>query len=142
MATLAELRAAFGSAWHVNAEAIYLLLASDGTAAPGSFTNLTVTGNSVLGNAVTDTIGLYGVTPVAQRASASQNAYTASTLTALGTIAFSTAAAGVWGFQSSTAAKTIRTQLNKVITDLPKASTLLLRLRADLVAIGAIKGAV
>lgn len=141
MPTLAELRAAFGQAWHVNSEAILALLASDGTASAGVFTDLTSTGNTRLGNAVTDTIGLYGVTPVAQRAGASQAAYTASTLTALGTIAFSTAAAGVWGFQSSTAAKTIRTQLNKVITDLPKASTLLIRLRADLVALGAIKGA-
>jgi len=140
MPTLAELRNAFGSAWHVNAEAIYALLASDGSAGAGSFTNLTATGNVALGDNVADTFALYGKTPIAQPAHAGQAAYTASTLTALGTIAFSTAAAGVWGFQTSTAAKSIRTQLNKVITDLPKASVLLLRLRTDLIALGAVKG--
>ena len=145
MSTIAELRAAFGNAWHVNAEAIYALLASDGSAGAGVFTNLTATGNVALGNAVGDTIGLYGVTPVAQRASGSQAAFTAQTYTAIATIAVSAvgtgAFAGVWGFQSSTVAKSIRTQVNKIIVDSVKQNTLLLRMRADAVAIGAIKGA-
>jgi len=145
MPTLAELRAECGSAWHVNAEAIYALLASDGTAGPGVFTNLTVTGNTQLGNAITDTFGMFGTTPIAQRASASQAAFTAQTYTAIATIAVSAvgtgALAGVWGFQSSTVAKSIRTQVNKVIVDMAKQNILLFRLRADLVAYGAIKGA-
>ena len=146
MATLAELRAAFGSAWHVNAEAIYALLASDGSGVgAGSFSDLSATGNVTLGNAVSDTIGLYGMTPTAQRASASQAAFTAQTYTAIATIAVSAvgtgALAGVWGFQSSTVAKSIRTQVNKIIVDSVKQNTLLLRMRADAIAIGAIKGA-
>jgi len=141
MPTLAELRAAFGSAWHVNAEAIYALLASDGTAGPGVFTNLTSTGNTALGNAITDTIGVYGVTPVAQRAATAQAAYTAQTITAIATTVFSAAYTGMWAFSSSTVAKSYRTQINKLIVDSAKQSTLLLRIRADLVAIGWIKGA-
>ena len=43
------------------------------TPAAATVTDLTATGNAVIGNAVTDTIGLYGVTPIAQRAGASQN---------------------------------------------------------------------
>lgn len=145
MPTLAQLKAAFGSAWHTNSDAILALLASDGGAASaGSFTDLTVTGNTQLGNAVTDTFGMFGTTPIAQRASASQAAFTAQTYTAIATIAVSAvgtgALAGVWGFQSSTVAKSIRTQVNKIITDSVKQNTLLFRLRADLVAYGAIKG--
>jgi hypothetical protein len=43
-----------------------------GTFAAVTCTNLTSTGNTALGNAITDTIGLYGVTPIAQRAGAAQ----------------------------------------------------------------------
>src|SRR6185369_13710992 len=97
MATLAQLRNAFGGGWHVNAEAIYDLLASDGSvgaAAPGVFgaltaTNLTATGNVSLGDAITDTLGFYGKTPVAQLANAAQAAFTAQTLTAIATTVFS-----------------------------------------------------
>ena len=39
-----------------------------GTPAAGTFTNLTSTGNTILGNAPTDTFGVYGVTPVVQPA--------------------------------------------------------------------------
>src|SRR3990167_3878356 len=102
-------------------------------------------GVNPLGEAVTDKIGMYGVTPVVQPASASQAAFTAQTYTAVGTTTFSAAGtgayAGVWGFASSTVALTLRTQLNKVITDMAKQNTLLLQLRAELVELGAIKGA-
>lgn len=42
------------------------------TPAAGKFTTLTSTGNTALGDAITDTIGLYGVTPITQRAGAAQ----------------------------------------------------------------------
>jgi hypothetical protein len=42
------------------------------TPAAATVTALTATGNVALGNAITDTIGLYGVTPIAQRAGAAQ----------------------------------------------------------------------
>ena len=42
------------------------------TAVAGTFSTLTATGNVVLGDAITDTIGHYGVTPIAQRAGATQ----------------------------------------------------------------------
>lgn len=142
MPTLAQLKAAFGSAWHTNSDAILALLASDGGAStPGVFTDLTVTGNTQIGNAITDTFGMFGTTPIAQRAATAQAAFTAQTLTAIATTVFSAAFTGMWAFSSSTVAKTYRTQINKLIVDSAKQSTLLLRLRADLVAYGAIKGA-
>lgn len=153
MATKAQLRAACGSAWHTNAEAIYDCLGSDGSiggGAAGSFaavtcTNLTATGNVALGDAITDTLSFFGYTPVAQRASASQAAFTAQTLTAIASITLSAVGtgslAGIWGFSSSTVGKSIRTQVNKVITDQVKQNILLFRMRADLVAYGLVKGA-
>jgi hypothetical protein len=77
---------------------------------------LTVNGNCVLGNAITDSVGFYGVGPVAQRASASQTAFTALTAT---TLASPTAVAN---------------KVNTVIT-------YCLRTRTDLIALGLIKGA-
>lgn len=44
------------------------------TAAAGTFTNLTSTGDNAFGNAATDKVGFYGATPVVQRASAIQAA--------------------------------------------------------------------
>ena len=49
------------------------------TPAAATFTNLTSTGNTALGNAITDTVGFYGLTPVAQRALAAQNTTLLST---------------------------------------------------------------
>lgn len=43
------------------------------TPAAGAFTTLAVSGNATIGDAVTDTIGMYGTTPTAQRALAAQN---------------------------------------------------------------------
>lgn len=101
-------------------------------------------GINPLGEAATDKVGLYGVTPVVQPASASQAAFTAQTYTAVGATTFSAAGtgafSGIWGFASSTVALTLRTELNKVITDMAKQNTLLLQLRAELVELGAIKG--
>lgn len=42
------------------------------TPAAATVTALTATGNVALGNAITDTIGFYGTTPIAQRAGAVQ----------------------------------------------------------------------
>lgn len=146
MATKAELRAAFGSAWHTDAEAIYDLLASDGSGVgAGTVTNLTATGDVALGTNGSSKFGMYGTSPIVQRASASQAAFTAQTYTAIATTTFSAVGtgslAGIWGFASSTVAKSLKTQINKIIVDSVKQNTLLLRLRADLVAYGAVKGA-
>jgi hypothetical protein len=43
------------------------------TPSSGAFTTLAASGNVTLGDAVTDTIGHYGVAPTAQRALAAQN---------------------------------------------------------------------
>lgn len=72
-----------------------------------------------VGGATTDLIGLYGVTPIAQRAGAAQAALTATGVTSSGTTTY--------GF--STEAGAIA------------AIALLAEIRAALVAIGAIKGA-
>jgi UDP-N-acetyl-D-mannosaminuronic acid transferase (WecB/TagA/CpsF family) len=71
-----------------------------------------------IGNATTDKIGLYGVTPIVQRSSASQAAVAT-------TVAISTTSEK-WGFAGSTQANAIVTLVNE--------------LRAAMVAIGAIKG--
>lgn len=71
-----------------------------------------------IGVGATEKISLYGVTPIAQRASASQAAVET-------TVAVSTTS-NIWGFSTSTQANAIVTLVNE--------------LQAALVAIGAIKG--
>lgn len=84
-------------------------------------TDLTVGGNTALsgkvalGNAVADSIGLYGVSKVSQRRSASQAAVTKLTTTTL------------------TSPGAVAAKLNALIT-------YSMRVRADLIALGAIKG--
>ena len=129
----------------LGANAVYVLKPGQRATFIGKSATLWHAGVNPLGEAATDKVGMYGVTPVVQPASASQAAFTAQTYTAVGTTTFSAAGtgayAGVWGFASSTVALTLRTQLNKVITDMAKQNTLLLQLRAELVELGAIKGA-
>jgi hypothetical protein len=110
------------------------------TPASGNLDGATIE-DSTIGADAADTIGFYGATKIAQPASASQAAFTPSTLTAIAATVFSTAAAGVWGFSSSTVAKSYRTQVNKLIVDLPKVETLLIQMRADIVELGLLKGA-
>lgn len=68
-----------------------------GTAAAGTFTNLTVTGNSTIGTAATDTFGVYGKTPVVQRATAASH----TTITTTGVVSTTTEAITSWGFSTS-----------------------------------------
>ena len=58
-------------------------------------TTLSASGNVTLGDATTDTIGMYGVTPVAQRATAASHTVIATTVTVSTTSA-------IWGFSTST----------------------------------------
>ena len=51
------------------------------TPAAGTFTNLTSTGNTRIGDAATDTVGFYGATPATQRAAALQAASVVSAST-------------------------------------------------------------
>lgn len=107
--------------------------------ASGNLDGATIS-NSTIGDDAADTIGFYGATKVAQPSGASQAAYTPSTLTAIASTTFSQAFTGMWAFASSTVAKSYRTQINKLITDVPKISTLILELRANLVTLGLVKG--
>jgi hypothetical protein len=75
------------------------------TLSSGAFTTLAASGNVTLGDAVTDTIGLYGVTPVAQRASSLQATSLVSATSASFAAAYKDAllevmnclqAAGIW----------------------------------------------
>ena len=129
----------------LGANAVYVLKPGQRATFIGKSATLWHTGVNPLGEATSDKVGFYGTTPVVQPASASQAAFTAQTYTAVGTTTFSQAGtgayAGVWGFASSTVALTLRTELNKVITDMALQNTLLLQLRAELVELGAIKGA-
>lgn len=85
-------------------------------AAIGVFTNLTATGNVALGDAVTDTIGFYGVTGIAQRAGSTQVALTITTATTAG-----------FSFTTTTAFSNFVAQVEEI--------------RATLVALGLYKGA-
>lgn len=105
----------------------------------GTFTNLTVTGNSVLGDAITDTIGLYGVTPVAQPAGAAQAAVATGAITPLVTTAATQTTP--WGFSTQAQADAIAVQTNLVLTQGAALVALCNALRTALLALGAIKGA-
>ena len=106
-----------------------------------AFADVTASGNFAIGDAVTDTIGFYGVTKVAQAASSAQAQVTKTAVTALATTTLSAAATGMWAFASSTVAQTWRTRINQCVVDIAALTTLVNRLRADLVSIGIIKGA-
>ncbi len=86
------------------------------TAAPGTFTDLTATGDSALGSAVTDKVGFYGVTGIVQPADAAQAALTLTTATTTGI-----------GFSTVTAFNAFSAQLENI--------------RAELVLLGLLKGA-
>ena len=58
-------------------------------------TTLTASGNVTLGDNAADTIGMYGVTPVVQRATAASHTVIATTVTVSTTSA-------IWGFSTST----------------------------------------
>jgi hypothetical protein len=88
------------------------------TPVAGTFTNLTSTGNTALGDAATDTLGFFGTTAIAQRAGATQA--TIGTTTA-------TTGSGVFGFTNSTQFSAAVAQLEEI--------------RAALVAYGLLKGA-
>ena len=72
----------------------------------------------LIGEATTNKVGFYGVTPITQRTSASQAAVVT-------TVAVSTTS-NIWGFSTSTQANSIVSLVNE--------------LRAAMVAIGVIKG--
>lgn len=84
--------------------------------------------------------GFYGETPVVQPASASQAAVTITAVTAIATTVFSTAAAGVYGFQSSTAATALVTRARQMQVDVEAMGVLLNQIRAELVDLGLISG--
>jgi hypothetical protein len=105
----------------------------------GSYTNLTVTGNSALGDAVTDTIGLYGVTPVVQPAAAAQGAVSATAITPLATTAVTQTTP--WGFATQAQGDAIATQVNLIITQGAALVALANAIRTAMVALGSMKGA-
>lgn len=105
----------------------------------GSFANLTVTGNTSLGDASTDLIGLFGATPIAQPSGAAQAAVATGAITPLVTTA--STQTSPWGFASQAQADAIATQVNLVITQGAALVALANAIRLALVNLGAIKGA-
>lgn len=93
-----------------------------------------------LGQSSTDKVAFYGATPVARLSSASQAAVTAGVPSVTGTILVSTAASGVWGFQTSTALKALGTKLKSVAAASAANKVLANQLRAELVELGLIAG--
>lgn len=95
-----------------------------------------------LGQDTADKISFYGVTPVAQRASASQTNYTITATTALATATISqVATSGKWAFASSTVALAYVARVKQIQVDIEGVGVLLNRIQDDLVALGLIKGA-
>lgn len=86
---------------------------------------VTMTGNVTVGDAVTDTIGFYGVTAVNQPASSDQAVYT------------QTAVTDISGHNTTN----IIARINQIIDDLQGQSTLVHEIRGQLVSLGLIKGA-
>lgn len=105
----------------------------------GTYTNLIVTGNTALGDAVTDTIGLYGVTKVVQPAAAAQAAVATGAITPLATTAATQSTP--WGFASAAQADAIATQVNLIITQGAALVALANAIRTAMVALGSMKGA-
>ena len=97
------------------------------------------TAGNYLGSA-TGLSSFYGVTPVVQPVGASQTAYVGTVGTAIATTVFSEAKTGMWAFGSSTVAKTYRTRINQLRVDMLANTTLTLKLRKDLKALGLVKG--
>tara|TARA_Y100000593_G_C4260352_1_gene311854 strand:+ start:236 stop:673 length:438 start_codon:yes stop_codon:yes gene_type:complete len=86
----------------------------------------TLNGNCIFGNATSDTIGFYGVTPTAQLSSGDQAA---------------TNVAGITNFPGDGAASiSDATDLEAACDAIRALETLVNRLRADLVSLGLIKG--
>ena len=80
------------------------------TPSSGAFTTLTSTGNTALGNAASDTIGLYGATPVIQRATAASHTTIATTVAVSTTSSVATG----WGFSTSTQANELTAAMAEV----------------------------
>jgi hypothetical protein len=95
-----------------------------------------------LGSGITELISFYGVTPTAQRASASQSNYTITATTALATATISqVGTSGKWAFASSTVALAYVARIKQIQVDIEGVGVLMNRIQDDLVALGLIKGA-
>jgi hypothetical protein len=94
------------------------------------------------GLTTSEKISFYGITPVAQRSSGSQASVTATATTAMSTTLTISAAntSKVFGFSSSTVGKEIVKCVKEMQVDLAAVVLLANRMRADLVALGLIKG--
>jgi hypothetical protein len=78
-----------------------------------------------IGQSITDTVGFYGVTPIVQPSGTAQSAVATAAITTLAT---------------TPTATDIATQVNDVIARVAAQTTLLNRLRTDLVSLNMIKG--
>lgn len=117
-------------------EAIAALNAGGGA---GSYTNLTVTGNTLLGNAVSDTIGLYGIAGTAQPAGAAQAAVATGAITPLVTTGVTQSTP--WGYASEAQGNAVATAVNLIITQGAALVALANAIRSAMVLLGSMKGA-
>lgn len=85
----------------------------------------TFSGNVVLGDAATDTVGFYGITPVVQPAATAQSAFASTVITSVAS--------------TSLTALDV-TRINALIDRVEAMRVYLAQTRADLVAIGIQKG--
>ena len=78
-------------------------LIEGGAVDDSTFDNPTLTGEVNVGEAATDTVGMYGATPVVQRATAASHTTIATTVA----ISTTTGAVTSWGFSTSTQANAL-----------------------------------
>jgi hypothetical protein len=94
---------------------------------------------TTLGQDASDKIGFYGTTPAIQPAATAQAAVSTAAITAVVTTG---AALTSYGFTTTAQPLAIATAVNLLITRVDANTTLVNKLRADLVTLGLIKGTV
>jgi hypothetical protein len=87
-------------------------------------------------SATTSYVAFWGATPVVQPTNASQSAVSTATITAVAT----TPVTGTYGFTTSAIGNAFIVAMNDTVTRAAALTTLVNRLRADLVTVGIIKG--
>lgn len=93
---------------------------------------------TVLGQAATSLIGLWGATPIVQPSGASQSAVSTATITAVST---ATPITSGYGYSTTALAQGMQTAVNDLVTRNAAVVVLINKLRTDLIAAGLIAGA-
>lgn len=92
---------------------------------------------TTLGQSISDLISFYAVTPIVQPTASAQAAVSTATISSVATTGAATTA---YGYTTTAQANAIVTAINELVTRVASNTTLVNRLRTDLVSLGLIKG--